>query len=43
MPAEESAAFDLAIEEVVRPYAIDDILEMGVVAHLAWGRPQAVN
>lgn len=39
MPAEESAAFDRAIEEVVRPHAVDGILEMGVVAHITWGRP----
>src|ERR1022692_150922 len=39
MSAQESAAFDRAIEDVVRPYALDDMLEMDVVAHVAWGRP----
>lgn len=40
MPAGESAAFDRAIAEVVRPYAVDGMLEMAVVAHLSWGRPR---
>ena len=39
MPAEESAAFDQAITEVVAPYASRGMLEMAVVAHLTWGRP----
>jgi ubiquinone/menaquinone biosynthesis C-methylase UbiE len=39
MSAEESAAFDHAIEQLVKPYAIDGQLEMTVAASLAWGRP----
>jgi ubiquinone/menaquinone biosynthesis C-methylase UbiE len=39
MPAGESAAFDHAIEDAVRPYATDGILDMTVVATLTWGRP----
>jgi SAM-dependent methyltransferase len=43
MTAEECAAFDLAVEQVVRPYATDGILDMDVVADLAWGRPTGVS
>jgi len=39
MPAEESSAFDRAVTGLVRPYAADGILEMDVVADLAWGTP----
>ena len=39
MQADESAAFDLAITDVVAPYASGGMLEMTVVAHLTWGRP----
>ena len=39
MPAEESAAFDRAVADVSAPYAADGLLEMDVVAHMAWGRP----
>ena len=38
MPAEESAAFDRAVAEIVGPYAVDGILEMNVVTQLDWGR-----
>jgi SAM-dependent methyltransferase len=38
MPAEESVAFDHAVAEIVRPYALDGILEMNVVTQLDWGR-----
>jgi SAM-dependent methyltransferase len=41
MPEEESVAFDRAIEQAVRPYATDGILEMNVVATITWGRPMA--
>jgi ubiquinone/menaquinone biosynthesis C-methylase UbiE len=41
MPPEESAAFDRAIEEIVRPCAAGGILEMETVAEVAWGRPTA--
>ncbi|HEX5190974.1 MAG TPA: class I SAM-dependent methyltransferase [Streptosporangiaceae bacterium] len=37
MPAEESADFDGAVEEVVAPYADDGVLELTVVADIAWG------
>ena len=36
----ESAAFDRAVEQAVRPWAVDDVLEMPVVATLSWGRPR---
>ena len=39
MPAREAAEFDRAVERVVRPWARDDILELKIVATLAWGRP----
>lgn len=39
MPVEESAAFDHAIEQVVRPYAVGGILQTDIVADLAWRRP----
>jgi ubiquinone/menaquinone biosynthesis C-methylase UbiE len=38
MAAEESAAFDLAVADIVAPYAADGMLDMQVVADLAWGR-----
>lgn len=38
MPAAEAAAFDRAVEDVVRPWAVDGVLEMWIVATLAWGR-----
>jgi ubiquinone/menaquinone biosynthesis C-methylase UbiE len=43
MPAEESAAFNRAIADIAAPYAAGGVLEMDVVAHLAWGRPAAVG
>jgi SAM-dependent methyltransferase len=39
MSAEESAAFDQAVTGIVQRYAVGGVLEMDVVAHLAWGRP----
>jgi ubiquinone/menaquinone biosynthesis C-methylase UbiE len=39
MSAQESAAFDQAVTDIVAPYAVGGVLEMAVVAHLAWGRP----
>ena len=39
MSAEESAAFDRAVTGIVAPYAVGGVLDMAVVAHLAWGRP----
>jgi ubiquinone/menaquinone biosynthesis C-methylase UbiE len=41
MSAVEASEFDRAVEEVVRPYAIDDVLELPVVASIRWGRPLA--
>jgi SAM-dependent methyltransferase len=38
MPAEEPAAFDRAITGMVRPYAVGGLLDLPVVAELAWGR-----
>ncbi len=43
MPGDEAAAFDLAIEEIVRPFAADAMLDMQVVGSVAWGRPTAMN
>jgi SAM-dependent methyltransferase len=37
MPAEEAAAFDQAIADLVEPYADDGAVELTVVADLAWG------
>jgi SAM-dependent methyltransferase len=39
MSAGESAAFDRAVADIVAPYAVGGVLEMDVVAYLAWGRP----
>jgi ubiquinone/menaquinone biosynthesis C-methylase UbiE len=39
MPAEESAAFDRAVTDLVRPYSAGGVLEMTVVADLVWGAP----
>ncbi|HYJ68932.1 MAG TPA: class I SAM-dependent methyltransferase [Nocardioidaceae bacterium] len=41
MSPEEAAAFDRAVEDVVRPYAVDGLLELPVVASIRWGRPLA--
>jgi ubiquinone/menaquinone biosynthesis C-methylase UbiE len=38
MPAEEAAAFDRAIEQVVEPYATAGLLDMAIAAYLSWGR-----
>jgi SAM-dependent methyltransferase len=38
MPVEESAAFGRAISDLVRPYAVDEVLQIAVVADIAWGR-----
>jgi len=43
MPAGESAAFDHAVAELVRPYAVDGILEMNVVTQLDWGHITVVS
>jgi hypothetical protein len=39
MPAAESAAFDHAVARMVGGYAVPDVLELTVSAHLTWGRP----
>jgi hypothetical protein len=39
MSAAESAAFDRAVADVAAPHAADGLLEMDVVARLAWGHP----
>ena len=31
-------AFGHAVEGLVRPYAVDDVLDLPVAAELAWGR-----
>lgn len=38
MSAEESAAFDREVADIVWPYAVDGILDLRAVAHLTWGR-----
>ena len=38
MTAGEAAAFDRAVEDLVRPYATDGALDLPVAAELAWGR-----
>jgi hypothetical protein len=38
MTAGEAAAFDRAVEDLVRPYAADGALDLPVAAELAWGR-----
>ena len=40
MEAAEVAEFDGAIEHAVRPYAIDGMLTMAVVADITWGTPR---
>lgn len=39
MTPEEADAFDFSVAEVVRPWTVDGLLTMDVVATLAWGRP----
>jgi hypothetical protein len=38
MTAEEAAAFDRAVAGLVRPHAVDGLLDLPVAADLAWGR-----
>jgi hypothetical protein len=38
MPAAEAAAFDRAVDGLVRPYAADGVLDLPVAADLTWGR-----
>jgi hypothetical protein len=38
MTAEEAAAFDRAVTGLVRPHAVDGLLDLPVTADLAWGR-----
>ncbi|HEY3556961.1 MAG TPA: class I SAM-dependent methyltransferase [Kribbella sp.] len=40
MSAEEAADFDSMVEEAVRRYAQDDVLELKIEAELSWGRPK---
>ena len=39
MTPDEAEAFDCSVAEVVRPWTVDGLLTMDVVATLAWGRP----
>ncbi|WP_328999121.1 class I SAM-dependent methyltransferase [Kribbella sp. NBC_00709] len=41
MTPEEAADFDATVEEAVRPYAKDGVLELKIEAELSWGRPRA--
>jgi len=43
MPAEDSAAFDIEVADLVGPYAVDGQLEMNVVTQLDWGRITVVS
>ena len=38
MTAGEAAAFGHAVEDLVRPYAVDGVLDLPAAAELAWGR-----
>jgi SAM-dependent methyltransferase len=38
MPAGEAAAFDQAVTGLVRPHAVDGMLDLPVAAELTWGR-----
>ena len=38
MIAGEAAAFGQAVEDLVRPYAVDGVLDLPVAAGLTWGR-----
>ena len=38
MTAGEAAAFGHAVEDLVRPYAVDGVLDLPLAAELAWGR-----
>jgi hypothetical protein len=38
MPAGEAAAFDRAVAGLVRPHAVDGVLDLPVSAELTWGR-----
>lgn len=40
MSPEEAADFDAMVEEAVRPYATDGVLELNVQAEISWGRPK---
>jgi ubiquinone/menaquinone biosynthesis C-methylase UbiE len=40
MAEQEAADFDRAVEQIVRPWADGDVLELRIVANLAWGRPR---
>ncbi|HET6743900.1 MAG TPA: hypothetical protein VFH76_33405, partial [Kribbella sp.] len=40
MAPEEAADFDALVEEAVRPYATDGVLELKVQAEISWGRPK---
>jgi hypothetical protein len=43
MTENEAQDFDEAVEEVTRPYACDNALELTIVANLTWGRPKRAN
>jgi ubiquinone/menaquinone biosynthesis C-methylase UbiE len=41
MSAAEVAEFDRAVEHIVRPYTVDGMLDLSIVATVRWGRPLA--
>ena len=43
MSTEEAADFDAIVEEAVRPYANDGLLELTIQAELSWGRPKTAG
>jgi len=38
MTAGEAAAFGHAVEDLVRPYAVEGVFDLAVAAEVAWGR-----
>lgn len=40
MSPDEAAEFDAGVEEAVRPYVRDGVLELKIEAELSWGRPK---
>ncbi|MDX2968786.1 class I SAM-dependent methyltransferase [Kribbella solani] len=39
MTPDEAAAFDQSVEQTLRPYAHDGVLDLSIEAQLSWGRP----
>ena len=41
MTAEKAAAFDRALLELVKPFTVNGMIELLVVAEIVWGKPLA--